>query len=368
MNLPVPNVGIDPGPDWANNLNASLSIIDQHTHASGSGIPITPSGLNINSALPIQNNDITGIGSLVFNTQTTLSTLNALYVKGIDLYFNDGSGDPAIQITAGGAVNATTSGISSGTATASFVSGVLVVNAASTTPANIQGGSILLGNNTAGSKFLTLAPPNAMAANYSLTLPSVPGVKSIMALDSSGNMSAPYTVDGSTIAISANVIGIPAGGVGTAQIAANAVTRPKMVAVGQQISGSCGAYGLTNTTSFTDVTNLSVTITTTGRPVMLIIQHDGVSSSNLFSYGFSSSLSGISSGSVFQFVRSTNAIALYQVEAQQNSSGNFQSAALVFLDVPSAGTYTYKLQAKTLFTGSSQTAFINYGVLVAYEL
>lgn len=219
MNLPVPNVGQDPGPDWANNNNACWGIADQHNHSTGSGVQIPPSGLNINSTLTFQNNSATNLQATVFTPQLSLTTLNALYVEGVDLFFNDGSSN-VIQLTSGGLVNATSSGISSGTATASFVSSVLVVNAATLTPANIQGGSLLLGNNVASSKFLTLSPPNAMAANYGLVLPPLPSVQSIMTLDNSGNMAGSYTVDGTTIAISSNVIGVPNGAIGNPQLAA----------------------------------------------------------------------------------------------------------------------------------------------------
>ena len=59
---------------------------------------------------------------------------------------------------------------------------------------------------------------------------------------------------------------LAASAVTTGKIAANAVTRAKMEAVGQQISSSSGVFA-TSSTSFVDVTNLSVSITVTGRPV-----------------------------------------------------------------------------------------------------
>lgn len=186
MNLIESTVAVDTGLLWEQNLNSSLTIIDQHNHSSGSGVQITPSGLNINAPLTFSNQPVIDLKSVVFNPQTSLSTLYALYSIGNDLYFNDGTAN-IIQLTSGGVVNATSSGISSGTATASFVSSVLVVNAAANIPANIQGGSILLGNNSLNSKFLNLSPPSAMGANFSLTLPSLPVVNSFVFLDSSGN-------------------------------------------------------------------------------------------------------------------------------------------------------------------------------------
>ena len=51
MLLPVPVVGTDPGPDWANNLNACLAAIDSHDHSTDKGAPITG---------PINGSAITG--------------------------------------------------------------------------------------------------------------------------------------------------------------------------------------------------------------------------------------------------------------------------------------------------------------------
>jgi len=193
MDLPVPVVVQDPGPDWANNVNACLSIIDQHNHSSGSGVQITPSGLNINADLTFNTNNAINLRSTRFTPQTAplsiVTDIGCLYETGVDLWFNDGSGNQ-IQITKSGAVNATSSGISNGTATASFVSGVLVVNAATNTPANIQGASILLGNNVAASNYLTLEPPNAMGSSYTITLPqpNTTGNTQILTYDTTNTM------------------------------------------------------------------------------------------------------------------------------------------------------------------------------------
>lgn len=199
MNLPVPSVGVDFGPDWANNLNASLSIIDQHNHSSGSGVQITPNGLNINSDLSFISNNAINIRSSRYTPQLSVlsgaSDLGCVYVSGADLYYNDTSGNQ-VRITSGGSVNATSSGISSGSATASFVASVLVVNAASNTPANIQVASILLGNNISGSNYLTLSPPSAMGSNFSLILPNVPASTSFLQIDNSGNISGAIPVSG----------------------------------------------------------------------------------------------------------------------------------------------------------------------------
>lgn len=195
MSLPLSVIGVTSGLGWEQNVNTSMSTIDGHNHTPGKGVAIPTTGLNINANLPFNNHSLTTVKSAVFTPQVSLSTLSAIYVIGNDLYFNDGASN-VVQITAGGAVNATSSGISSGTATASFVSSVLVVNADTNKPANVQGGSFLFGNNVTSSKFLTLSPPSAMANNISETLPSIPGATSFMTIDSSGNMLANITVSG----------------------------------------------------------------------------------------------------------------------------------------------------------------------------
>ena len=210
MGLPLPVPGNDPGPDYGFNNNVAFQTIDSHNHTAGKGVQIPPAGININADLSFNGNNATNLLTTRFNPQgspiaATSPNLNCLYTVGVDLYYNDGNGNQ-IKITSAGAVNATSSGISSGTASASFISSVLVVNAASLTPANIQCASILLGNNVASSNYLTLSPPNSMASNYGLTLPPLPSSQKIMTLDNSGNITAPYTVDGTSISIISNVI------------------------------------------------------------------------------------------------------------------------------------------------------------------
>lgn len=267
MSLPIPNVGVDPGPDWASNLNSSLTILDQHNHSPGSGVQINPTGININADLPFNGNNAITLRSVNLAIQpgplSGIADLGCLYVSGVDLWFNDENGNQ-IQMTSGGAVLATSSGITNGTASASFISSVLVVNAATNTPANIQAGSILLGNNVTNSKFLTLSPPNAMGANYGLVLPRIPAQKNIVSLDTSGNLVADVNVDGSTLAFNGTVLSVAPGG----------ITRAQEAPIGQQVSPSSGGFSTVSGTPV-PVTNLVVSQSYTGRPVLMIVQPDG---------------------------------------------------------------------------------------------
>ncbi|CAN5950596.1 unnamed protein product [Sphagnum jensenii] len=223
MGLTLPIPGVDPGPDYALNNNVSFQKIDTHNHSAGNGVQITPSGLNINSDLTFLGNSATNLKLTSFTAQSLVSTLGSVYVKGNELFYNDFSGN-STQLTLNGNVNATSSGISSGTATASFVAGVLVVNANTNTPANIQGASLLLGNNVSGSNYLTLAPPASLASSYTITLPTIPAQTSFVTIDTSGTESSGIAPDNSSLQFSGSVLKVKAGGITQAMLAAGAAS------------------------------------------------------------------------------------------------------------------------------------------------
>jgi hypothetical protein len=134
----------------------------------------------------------------------------------------------------------------------------------------------------------------------------------------------------------------------TAKLAANAVTRAKIESVGQQVSSSSGSFS-TSSAAYADVTNLSVSITTSGRPVFLLIVSDGTSSV--------SQIAGSSIG--LRFMRGATDIGSWEYGTSA-AFGNFSA-----LDIPAAGTYTYKVQVKNGGGGSTVAQYLK---LVAFEL
>lgn len=216
MLLPIPVVGVDPGPDWANNVNACLSAIDSHNHSSGQGVQITPDGLNISSDLAFGGNNATTLRSLRLSQQSvalaTASDLDCLYDVTGDLYFNDGAGNH-IRITQGGNVvgsSGTITGLPSGTASASFAAGTFTWQSSTSTPANMAVGPLIIGAQVANSKTVTLAPPNTLAANYSLTFPgALPGATSLTTIDTSGNIATTTTPTITGGAFSGTITGSP---------------------------------------------------------------------------------------------------------------------------------------------------------------
>lgn len=140
----------------------------------------------------------------------------------------------------------------------------------------------------------------------------------------------------------------------TAKIANGAVTQAKRVALGQQISSSSGTFSH-NGATITAVTNLSVTITTTGRPVLLSLQAVGNGTqSYLFSDG---------NTNIYFFRGSTELTHSNFFPA--DLSNTTIPASMIYLDAVSAGTHTYTVRVST---GASDTIQVRQCILVAFEL
>jgi hypothetical protein len=225
MNLPVPVVGVEPGPNYALDINACMAVIDAHTHTTGSGTQITPAGLDLNSDVSFQSNNAISLRSVRFAPNSGvlvgIDDNGAIYQIQNDLYYNDASGTP-IRITQNGALAGTPGSIANlvAPASASFValSGTFVWQQAANTAANMDFAAATLRNDTVNGKGVTLLPATALGADYTITLPTLPASQKIMTLDATGIMSAPYTVDSSTIEVSSNVIQVKNNGITDAKL------------------------------------------------------------------------------------------------------------------------------------------------------
>jgi hypothetical protein len=139
----------------------------------------------------------------------------------------------------------------------------------------------------------------------------------------------------------------------TAKIQNSSVTPEKMAALNIQTSGSSGAYSMSTYTTWTDIPNLSATIITTGRPVMVVLQGDQSGSSTALDNtggNFRSDIRCLRNGSTNQ---------IWTLQPAFETITNF-----MFIDYPSAGTYTYKFQ-QYLYGG---TFVMNYWKVRVYEL
>ncbi len=386
MGLIQPGVGLTAGPQYASDLNASLTIIDNHNHTPGSGVQITPAGLDISTDLSIQSNNLTFVNSVQLNNLLSLpTTLGAVYESGGNLYFNSATDGFQVQITAGHNVNAGSGSITGlvSPASASYVSGTqtFVWQSDVNISANMDMGSVILRNLTTSSTGITISPPSSLPGSYTITLPSTVSAAngSIMQMSTAGVMTNVLTVDNSTIKITANQLVaqksaiITPGSITGTDIAAatisvaNQVARPVSSTAsvdGIAVSSASGTFS-SNSTSFVDVTNLTVTITTSGRPVMLMLQSDG--SSNVAMLGTNA---GAGSFGEMQFVRASTTLAVHQFWGAASTNGVQSGIASAFRYLNSglvAGTYTFKVQARSS-SGGGNTVQVRNCVLVAYEI
>lgn len=125
-----------------------------------------------------------------------------------------------------------------------------------------------------------------------------------------------------------------------------------------------------NTSTPTDVTNLSVSITTGGRPVLISAISDAAAVGGGSVSEFRMVKNSVSSLQAQIFIlRDSTIIAAHNL-ILDGASGNLNLAiptsAVWTIDSPAAGTYTYKVQYAIL-TGSAVVHF-SYVKLVAYEI
>ncbi len=201
MLLPIPSVGVDPGPQYAEDINSCLTIIDQHNHEPGSGVQITPSGLDINSDLSFSNSNAINLRTVRFQSQgaplSAAADVGCLYEVSNDLFFNDGLGNQ-VRITQSGGVAGTPGSISGLVSPASASYSVLdqtfIWQSAANTPANLDAASVIFRNLVANSKGLTVSPPAAMSLDFNITLPNVPVASSFLTIDPAGSMTATVAV------------------------------------------------------------------------------------------------------------------------------------------------------------------------------
>ena len=372
MSLPIPVPGVDPGPDYAFNLNSCLALIDSHDHSPGKGNPITPAGMSISSDLSFLGNNITQARSLRFQSQPSVlsgtNDLGCLYEVNGDLYFNDGSANH-VRITQSGGVAGSPGSISNLTSPASAsyiaVNSAFVWQSAANTPAIMDSAAIILRNLSAGSKGLTLQPPAAMGGDIVQTLPTIPGSQtSIMQMDTSGNMSASLNVDNSTLQITSNVMSVKGS---LTQAMKAPMTLSTNASVGQMALSNPAA--ISGTATGNTPTGLTVTISTSGRPVILFLTGDYPSSPDCLIRSFSAS------GSVdFILCLQRADIPFLTQERRANIFINGSSAveylavppsSYGWVDFPAAGTYTYNILYRINTNGTFEMSNIK---LCAYEL
>lgn len=128
--LPVPSVTL--GPEWAQELNEALELVDSHDHTPGKGASLTQASLTINGELEFNDNDAIGLRSTRLFSQSALLALTAdkgcLYNFNGNLYYNNNAGVP-VQLTSGGSIASVGSGIISAFVPGAYPYSVISSNA-----------------------------------------------------------------------------------------------------------------------------------------------------------------------------------------------------------------------------------------------
>lgn len=217
MNLIAPTVGVTPSPDWALNVNSDLNTLDGHDHTPGKGVQITPPALDISSFLSFKGNDAIDLRTTRY-VPTDLGTLTGTDIDCIvvdpsgDLYYVNTTGY-TVQIVSGNAIVGTPGSIANlaSPASASYVSasGTFVWQANTGVAANMDAGTLILrypgSYPTPSGAYIAFEAPASIPTSYAILLPStLPSVRSILTLDSSGNLADTLVPDGTTTAISGN--------------------------------------------------------------------------------------------------------------------------------------------------------------------
>jgi hypothetical protein len=373
--LPVSGPGGEPGPTWADDLNDAFEAVDSHDHTSGKGSQVPTAGINVNADFSLVNFNLTSARSLRLTSQasslSTASDKNCVSVVSGDLYYNNGSGT-AIQLTSGSGLNAASIGgiggdyaTSSASVTYNNTTKTFSFTQSSGVTAKMSFGDLAIFENVSSAQGITIKSPTSLGSAYTLTLPTgLPASTKLLTVSSAGAIGATYDVDNSSLQVSGSSLGIKSQGVTQAMLAAR-TTGTTVGAGGVAISLGIGGF-ITRSSSFVDIDNLTLTITTTGRPVLLALVSIGGVQGYLSVQAISSAPFGI--GAQLQLVRDVTEVAgqFYGASLTTVSDAlNIPSTIILHLDPVPAGTYTYKLQA--LAEGDSEFS-INESCMVAFEI
>lgn len=153
---------------------------------------------------------------------------------------------------------------------------------------------------------------------------------------------------------------IAGGGIATANIASYAVTKAKLDTATLTISANSGAFSGTNPHTLA-VTNLSTTITTTGRPVRMSLVSGGTFTVSSASTNVSYVMATNSTTSNILFLKDNVTTVIFPLVGA--SAAGLPCSAFQFVESPSAGSHTYSVAVKASGGG---TIFV-YGCSILVE-
>lgn len=142
-----------------------------------------------------------------------------------------------------------------------------------------------------------------------------------------------------------------------------------MPALVQAISSSTGSFSTTSS-SYVDVTNASVSVTVTGRPVVIAFVSDG-SGSESYIQATSSNSGNSAANCTMKLLEGSTEVATYSLKsapyaAIPSAYSMWPPGSIYHFYIPSAGTYTIKAQVKA--NSAESSCQVAYSKLIAYEL
>ncbi len=373
LNLPVPTVTL--GPAWASQLNTALGLVDDHDHTTNKGRKVPSAGLNINADLSFNSFNLNLVRSVRFTAEPTplveASDIRSVYSAGGDLYYNNSAG-VAVQITSGSSVLAASDGISR-----AFEN--LVLSTATLTIGPSDTFSFIEADGTAGNTTITLPSAAAVAAGRLYEFKNSASIDPLEAVKTlTLNPNGSDTVDGvaGDIIVGNNGTSVRLVSDGIGNWLSNRTFSSFPLA-----SASSGNYSqnfaIPNSYA---VTNLSVTITTKGRPVVIKVIPDGQgTSANTLQSEFVifTTVADVMNdlAPYAQINRDSTNIFMTSVPAYPSGLATTTSPRIAptfieTVDYPAAGTYTYTVRLGNRAGASLTiaTAYLKYAKLIAYEV
>lgn len=375
MGIVPPVVSTTEGPLWAEEINNILTdVIANHNHqpAQDGGVQLTQDALNITANLSLNGHQLTNVNAVGLQTlNTSASGSNRIYNNSGDLWYKDGNG-ANVRITQNGSLAAASfggiSGLSGTQGSATFAGlSTFVWKKDATAYATMENGPVKVysGNDAAPTAGTTLVGTDGLASDitmslspFNLQLPQVlPPNQSFLTLTTGGQITA-------------------------------SVSQTKGITKSMCVSGSTNSSQVVLSapilTPFTWTnTGLSVTITTTGNPVLLSLQGYGTSNGG----GNPTAPAGVmriertNAGTpvkaLWRFSQTTGSTTTYfgdtelmcnDVVNQDQGYYTFDAVVNGSYIIPSlpAGTYNFKVQAQ--IAQNATNAIMNYVGLVATEL
>lgn len=240
MSLVLATPSVTPGPQWAEDLNTALELVDSHDHSSGKGTKIPTSGLNINADLEFNSFNLTEVRSMRLDNQVLAlggtNDVRCLYTVNGELHFNDSNGNQ-IRLTNAGAIDISTTGgitgdytTSSADVSYSDVSKTFTLDRSSGTRAKIDVSDVIIREGVAAANSITLKSPVSLTSSYAWSFPAAlpSSTSKFLQVTTTGALENNIDVDNSGIEIISNLIQLKNLGVTTAKINDSAVTTAKI--------------------------------------------------------------------------------------------------------------------------------------------